>query len=125
MSTLRLPEEETLAIMQAVQIYIERMRKPTGATNMASFGLNDPYQGEKIAMHVWQAETFLSARTADLEIFAQANKLREDRLQETKLICAIKLIDTKNELEEAQRLVVQKMAELEMLTTQVIKNSES
>ena len=125
MSTLRLPEEETLAIMQAVQIYIERMREPTGATNVASFGLNDAYQEEKIAMHVWQAETFLSAMRADLEIFAQANKLREDRLQATKLLFATKLIDTKNELEEAQRLVAFKKAELEMLTAQVIKNSES
>ena len=80
MSTLRLPEEETLAIMQAVQIYIERMRKPTGTTNVASFGLNDECQ-VRIRMHVLEAETFISAMRADLEIFAQANKLREDRLQ--------------------------------------------
>ena len=124
MSTLRVPEEETLAIMAALQIYIERMREPMSATNVASFGLNDGYQEEKCAMHIWQAEAFLSAMSADLEIFAQANKLREDRMKETKLRRAIELIDTKNELEEAERLVAIKRAELQKLTVQVIKDSE-
>ena len=60
MSTLRLPKEETLAIMQAVRSYIERMREPTSTTNAASFGLNDECQ-VRIRMHVLEAETFISA----------------------------------------------------------------
>lgn len=119
-----LPEEETLAIMAALQIYIERMREPTSTTNAASFGLNDECQ-VRIRMHVSEAEYFLATMRADLEIFAQANKLREGRMKETKLRRAIELIDTKNELEEAERLVAIKRAELQMLTVQVIKDSES
>ena len=115
MSTLRLPEEETLAIMKAVQIYIERMREPTSTTNAASFGLNDECQ-VRIRMHVLEAETFISAMRADLKIFAQANKLYEDRLQAEIVENQKKLellLTKKNEIAEAQAIVATKFAELQ------------
>jgi hypothetical protein len=77
----------------------------------------DMHEVKTILMHTNKVREILLAMNTDIEIFKKVNKLREER-DKAKLLYEAKLLATKKELEEMERLVVIKKSELHMLLIQ-------